>query len=105
MAAQQKVLIRMLDSRVSQLYVELDVTVGSVSTGIYSTYTVFSSGQIAGGFQATPRVIGINGINTKCSYSALPTSIGVTLVARPRLENDVADAAVLVSCTLEGAVA
>jgi len=100
MAAQQKVLIHLLDPGIKQLYVELSVTVGSVSTGVYSTYTAFDAG-----FTATPRVIGVNGDNSKCSYTAVPTSVGVTLSARPRLENDVADAAVLVSCTLEGRVA
>ena len=103
MAAQQKVINRLLESSTPQIYVELSVTVGSVSTGVYSTYTAFNiNGR---GFSITPRVIGVNGDNSKCSYTAVPTSIGVTLSARPRLENDVADAAVLVSATLEGLLA
>lgn len=100
MAAQQKYVSRLLESSTPNLYVELSVTVGSVSTGVYSTYTAFNKG-----FSATPRVIGVNGDNSKCSYTAVPTSIGVTLSARPRLENDVADAAVLVSAVLEGKLA
>jgi hypothetical protein len=103
MAAQQKVLMQLKEGQFVQVYVELSVTVGSVSTGIYSTYTAFSVNGRS--FASTPRVIGVNGINAYCSYAAIPTSVGVTLTARPRLENDVADAAVLVSATLEGQLA